>query len=134
MDSLNIELNGSEVASIACADGTLRLRFSRAILVKSMTGSVEKTRWWQAGTLAVEGVENPPASLPAGPLVCLGGDIEENIYTYRDMLPVPFASRGRVGCALRFAGRPEPLVVVGTAIGLEMEDVPKYIEHLRPAG
>jgi hypothetical protein len=132
LDSVSIDLNGSEVAAIALQGRALRLDFSRAYLIKTMTGSIEQTRWWQAGQLIIEDaeVESP---LPFGPLVCLGGDLEENVFTYRDMIPVPFESRGRVGCNLRFVGVEEPLRVSGTAMRLLMQDKPKYIEHLRQA-
>jgi hypothetical protein len=66
-----------------------------------------------------------------GPLVCGGGDIEENVYTYRDMIPLPLESRGRTRCALEFRDTDEKLIVNGETIRLEMADVPKYIEHIR---
>ncbi|MGE5153715.1 MAG: hypothetical protein ACM3ST_06835 [Bdellovibrio bacteriovorus] len=129
MDSSQIDLPGSEIASIEWDQGTLRIDFSRAYILKSMTGSKERTRWWQAGALVIEGVESPPA-LPQGPLVCAGGDIEENVYTYRDMIPIPLTSRGSIRCLLRFEGREDPFIAEGGAIRLEMSEVPKYIEHL----
>jgi hypothetical protein len=131
LDSSQIELPGSEIEKIELVQDTLRLRFTRAYILKSMTGSKERTRWWQSGDLVLEGVEDAP-SLPEGPLVCTGGDIEENVYTYRDTIPVPFSSRGAIRCLLRFKGRPETLVVSGRAIRLEMVDTPKYLEHLSP--
>jgi hypothetical protein len=129
LDSSQVDLPGSEIASIELDQGTLRISFGRAYILKSMTGSKERTRWWQAGTLVIEGVEEPLA-LPQGPLVCAGGDIEENVYTYRDMIPIPLASRGAIRCLLRFEGRDDPLIASGRAIRLEMTEAPKYIEHL----
>jgi hypothetical protein len=130
LDSSQIELPGSEIEKIEQFQDTFRLRFARAYILKSMTGSKERTRWWQSGDLVIDGVEGAPPTLPDGPLVCAGGDIEENVYTYRDTIPVPFSSRGAIRCVLRFEGRPETLVVSGRAIRLEMADTPKYIEHL----
>ncbi|MGA7980114.1 MAG: hypothetical protein WCA32_07770 [Chromatiaceae bacterium] len=132
MDSSSIELPGSEVESISLEDGRLRVRFSRAYIVKTMTGSPERTRWWQTGDLIMDGAE-PEAALPEGPLVCAGGDVEENVYTYRNMIPIPLDSRGRTRCALRFRGTDVQLIVSGETIRVEMIDVPKYIEHIRPA-
>ena len=131
MDSSQIDLPGSEIEGIALEQGTLRIRFSRAYILKSMTGSKERTRWWQEGALVLEGVEEDQ-SLPEGPVVCAGGDIDENLYTYRDMIPVPYASRGAIRLMIRFAGRSEPLTVTGRVIRLEMVGVPRYIEHLTP--
>jgi hypothetical protein len=130
MDSSSIELPGSEIGSIRLQDGCLRVELFRAYIVKTMTGSRERTRWWQSGALVMEGAE-PESDLPAGPLICDGGDIDDNIYTYRDMIPLPLDSRGRVRCDLRFRDTDTCLVVRGTRLTLEMAEVPKYIEHLR---
>ncbi len=129
MDSSQIDLPGSEIGSIDLEQETLRVHFTRAYILRSMTGSKERTRWWQVGSLVIEGVEGHTA-LPEGPLVCAGGDVDENVYTYRDMIPVPFASRGTIRCFLRFEGREDPLIVTGLAARLEMTGVPTYIEHV----
>lgn len=131
LDSISIELKGSEIAAIEQDGAVVRIKFERAYLIKTMTGSSERTRWWQAGDLVIAGVETD-LDLPSGPLVCAGGDIDANIYTYRDMIPIPLASRGQVRCDLRFEGGSEPLIVEGTEIRLEMWETPKYIEHIRP--
>ncbi len=67
--------------------------------------------------------------IPLGPLVCTGGSIDENIYTYRDMLPIPLNSRGRIRCDLGFKDCDLRLVSEAESIRLEMLDIPKYIEH-----
>ncbi|MEA3276438.1 MAG: hypothetical protein U9Q81_14350 [Pseudomonadota bacterium] len=131
MDSSSIELPGSEIDTISLQNGCLRVRFSRAFIIKTMTGSVERTRWWQAGELIMEGAE-AVGELPSGPLVCAGGDIDENVYTYRDMVPIPLDSRGRTRCELRFRNSDARLIVDGETVRLEMADLPKYIEHIRP--
>lgn len=136
MDSASIELPGSEITAIQHGeDGTLRLHFSRALIIKTMTGSRERTRWWQAGDLVLEEAEMGGDSddPPSGPLVCSGGDIEDNVFTYRDMIPLPLMSRGCIGCDLGFQGSAYRLRARGSAIRLEMVDVAKYIDHLRPA-
>lgn len=132
MDSSSIELHGSEIDAVSQENDRLRVHFSRAYIIKTMTGSEERTRWWQSGELVMEGatLEGEP---PVAPLVCAGGDIEDNVFTYRDMIPIPLDSRGRAGCDLRFQGTDARLRVVADSVRLEMEDVPKYIEHIRPA-
>ena len=133
MDSTSIELPGSEITAIHRGeDGGLRIHFSRAIIIKTMTGSRERTRWWQAGDLVLEEAEVEDGDPPAGPLICSGGDIEDNVFTYRDMIPLPLMSRGGIGCDLGFQGSPFRLRARGSAIRLEMVDVARYIEHLRP--
>jgi len=133
LDNISIELKGSEIAAIDCREGLLTIEFSRAYLIKTMTGSNERTRWWQAGSLMIDGAVLE-GDIPNCPLVCSGGDIEENIYTYRDMIPIPLDSRGHVRCELGFSGRESRLVATGTAVRLLMRETPKYIEHLRSAG
>jgi len=132
MDSASIELPGSELEAILLEDDCLRISFSRVIIIKTMTGSSERTRWWQTADLVMEGAEVEGCP-PTGPLVCVGGDIEDNIFTYRDMIPLPLSSRGSVGCDLSFRDTPAHLKVMATAIRMEMKGLPKYIEHLRAA-
>ncbi|NCA69405.1 MAG: hypothetical protein EOM91_04735 [Sphingobacteriia bacterium] len=131
MDTVSIDLNGSQIAAIDLEGRQLKVRFSRAYLVKTMTGSNERTRWWQAGDLVIDEAE-ALSPIPTGPLVCVGGDVDENIYTYRNMIPVPLSSRGHARILLHFEGVADPLVVTGSGARLEMRDVPKYIEHIRP--
>jgi hypothetical protein len=130
MDSTTIDLPGSEIESIRMEDGKLTVRFSRAYLIKTLSGSVERTRWWQAGALIFDAAQVQGA-LPECPCICAGGDVGENVYTYRDMLPVPLESKGRAHCALRFQDRAEQLVAQADGVRLEMEDRPHYLEHIR---
>lgn len=131
MDSSSIELQGSEIEAVVIEDDDIRVRFARAYIVKTMTGSVERTRWWQAGDLVFEGAELD-GELPTLPAVCAGGDILDNVFTYRDMVPVPLESRGRTGCDLKIADDQRRIRINAEALRLDLVDVPKYIEHLRP--
>lgn len=139
MDSSSIRLAGSEIHQLRFAEATLRVEFSRAYIVKTMTGSAEKTLWWQAGELVLTDAEllEPTAealsamSADGEPLVCAGGDVDENIYTYRDMIPIPLDSRGHCACDLKLAGQGSRIRAQGAAIRLEMRDTPRYIEHIR---
>jgi hypothetical protein len=132
MDSSSIDLPGSEIGAIRFEGGTLRVRFSKAYIVKTMTGSVERTRWWQAGDLVLEGAQ-VDGDLPQGVRTCAGGDVVENIFTYRDMIPIPLNSRGHARVRLAFRGTDQVLSASGEGVRLELEGVPKYIEHLRPS-
>ena len=55
MDSRSIQLDGSEIEKIEFQDKQLKIFFSKAIIIKTMTGSVEKTKWSQAGYLIFTG-------------------------------------------------------------------------------
>ena len=130
MDSTTIELPGSEIESIALEEGKLIVRFSRAYLVKTLSGSVERTRWWQAGELIFDEAELE-GELPPCPCICDGGDVGENVYTYRDMIPIPLQSQGRAHCALKLRDREDLLQARASGVRLAMEDRPHYIEHIR---
>ena len=131
MDSSSIELPGCEIAGILFTNGVLTVHFSRAYIVKTMTGSAERTRWWQAGDLIIEGASIAD-EIPQGALISAGGDVTANVYTYRDMIPLPLESRGRVGCDLKFTDVDQRLVATGVSVRMQMLEVPKYIAHLRP--
>ncbi len=55
----------------------------------------------------------------------------ENVYTYRDMLPLPLESHGRAHCALKFKDQPIILKAAASGVRLAMDDRPQYIEHMR---
>lgn len=130
MDSTTIDLPGSEIESITAEAGVVNIRFSRAYLIKTMSGSEERTRWWQAGSLLFQDAE-VEGELPACPCVCDGGDVGENVYTYRDMIPLPLQSQGRAHCKLKFRDSEQQLEVMAAGVRLQMDDRPHYIEHIR---
>ncbi len=131
VDSSSIELPGCEIEYIALDAGVLKVHFSRAYIIKTMTGSAERTKWWQVGDLIMKGA-TVEGKIPGGALVSAGGDVGENVYIYRDMIPLPLESRGAVRCDLRFRDTDTHLMATGDSIRMDMLDMPKYIEHLRP--
>lgn len=133
MDSSSIQLPGSEIATAELRDGDLVITFSRARIIKTMTGSAEQTRWWQAGELILGDAELDEP-LPPGPLVCAGGDLEQGVYVYRDMIPVPLPAGAGGACDFRVEGTGGRIRARARTIRLAMHDLPKYAEHLRPGG
>ena len=131
MDNSSIDLPGSEIESIDLTDDRIIVRFSRAYITKTMSGSAEHTRWWQSGELIFSGAE-VEGEIPSCPCVCDGGDVGENVYTYRDMIPIPLVSSGRAHCDLRFRGSAIRLRIQGEGVELVMRDRPYYIEHIKP--
>ncbi|MCG8488542.1 MAG: hypothetical protein MI756_13805 [Chromatiales bacterium] len=129
MDSSTIDLPNSEIESVEYENGRLTIAFSRVIIIKTMSGSSERTRWYQAGELIFEDAELETA-LPDCPCVCEGGDVGENVYTYRDMIPLPLDSHGRARCDLKIKDQ-DPLQAWAEGVKLVMKDRPRYIEHLR---
>jgi hypothetical protein len=131
MDATTIDLPGSEIESITLDEGKLVIRFSRAYLIKTLSGSVERTRWWQAGSLIFDEAE-VQGELRSCPCICDGGDVGENVYTYRDMVPVPLESQGRAHCDVKIKDQSERLRAQAGGVRLVMDDRPHYIEHIRP--
>lgn len=131
MDTSSIDLSGSEIESISHVDDRVIVRFSRAYIIKTMSGSVERTRWWQPGVLSFGGAQ-VEGETPSCPCICDGGDVGENVYTYRDMIPIPLVSRGRAHCDLRFKNTEIRLRVQAESVELSMEERPYYIEHVKP--
>ena len=134
MDSISIELPGSKIKSVTVSeDNEVCIRLEPAYLIKTMTGSKERTKWWQNMDLVFrQATLLPDQALPV-PGTCAGGDVVENVYTYRDMIPVPLESRGQVGCDLKIDGSEQHIRVEGAEVELIEEGHPKYIEHLRQA-
>lgn len=136
MDSSSIDLPGSEIDTISFDNGALRIHFTKALITKTMTGSIERTSWWQTGDLIFTDAELIDAELidvlPSGSLICTGGDIIDNFYTFRDMLPIPFEGRGKIHCLLRFQNHQQVLRATAQTVHLKLVGVAKYIEHIRP--
>ena len=129
MESSSIELPGSEIAAVTEDGDAISIHFRRVIIIKSMTGAFERTRWWQAGELVFEEarfVDEPPVF----PAVCSGGDVGEGVYTYRNMIPLPLQSHAASHCDLAVEGSARHLRIEGRGIRLQMVDVPRYIEHI----
>ena len=131
MDLTSIELPGSVIHRVKVDGDQVRIRFEPAYLVQTMTGSEERTRWRQNIELVFSGAELLEGGEAPLPATCAGGDVILNVYTYRDMVPVPLEGRGRAGCLLKVEGSDRPVRVEAESVQLEREDLPKYIEHIR---
>ncbi len=131
MDLTSIELPGSIIHSVRVEGDQVRVRFEPAYLIQTMTGSKERTRWHQNIELVFDGARLLQGGDIALPAECRGGDVMENVYTYRDMVPVPLESRGQTGCRLQVGEDKAVLEVEAEAVRMEREDHPHYIEHLR---
>jgi hypothetical protein len=112
-------------------DDSFCLHFTRALILKTMTGAVEQTLWWQAGDLRIGGVERVEGELPQSHALCERGEIDDNQYTYRNMIPIPLRSRGHIRLELHLRDQARPLIVTGRAIALVLRETPKYIRHIR---
>ncbi len=130
MDLTSIELAGSVISAVKVADGEVRIRFEPAYLLQRMAGAENMSRWWQNLELVFEEAELLEGAEAGLPATCAGGDVIDNVYTYRDMIPVPLEGRGRAGCSLRLEENGTTIRVEAEGVRLEQEDHPRYIEHI----
>ena len=125
-----LSLPQAQVERVERDGDTVCIHLSEFFIYVSLSGSAERTQWRQAGVLVLDEAE-VEGGLPVGPAVLAGGDVHDNTYTYRDLVPLPLDARGRVGCTLRIKGRDEPLVLQGTRLRLETLGERRYVAHVR---
>ncbi len=131
MDLTSIKLAGSVIASVANNEEEVSIRFEPAYLIKTMTGSEERTKWTQNIELIFSGAELEDLGQSTFPATCAGGDVGENVYIYRDMIPVPLDSRGSAHCDLFLDDTEQRIRVQAEAVKLVQQSTAKYIEHIR---
>ena len=125
----SLQLPGARLERIEQDDDTVTLHFSLIHLVQVMEGAFQDSLWKQACTLVIRNVEID-GELPQCPCEIQGGDMTDNIYTYRDHAPLPIDWNGSVGCKFTVAGSNATFSIDGTAMKMEMLDHPRYIRHI----
>jgi len=125
-----LQLPGAQLASIEQDGATFTLHFSLVRLVQEMEGAFEDSLWTQAITLIVRGA-TLEGMLPACPCVIKGGDLNDNIYTYRNHAPLPVRWRGEVYCRLVVEGTDAEITLRGTGMEVKQLDYPRYIQHIK---
>ncbi|MGD2137372.1 MAG: hypothetical protein PVJ66_02155 [Gammaproteobacteria bacterium] len=130
--SHKIQLPGAQLESIEQNGDSITLHFSRIQLIQEMENAFEDSLWTQAVRLTVEGV-TLDGELPAFPCEIAGGDMINNIYTYRDHAPLPIDWRGEVRCTFTVAGTNAGFSIAGEAMQLERLGHPRYIRHIKKA-
>lgn len=131
--SNTLQLPGAQLESIDQADNEITLHFSLVHLVQEMEGAFEDSLWTQAVNLRISG-GSLQGELPACPCELKGGDLTDNIYTYRDHAPLPINWRGEVRCKLVVAGTGAGFSIEGRSMQLEQIDHPRYIRHVKKDG
>ena len=128
--SYTLQLPEARLESIEHDADAITLRFSRVQLVQEMENAFEDSLWTQAVNLTI-GDYSLDGELPACPCEISGGDITNNIYTYRDHAPLPINWRGEVRCALKVAGSDTVFSISGNTMQLEQLETPRYIRHIK---
>jgi hypothetical protein len=130
-DTTNIlQIPGAQLESIEQTDNEITLHFSQVQLVQEMEGAIEDSLWTQAVNLVIRDIEIE-GKLPACPCVIKGGDMVDNIFTYRDHAPLPINWRGEVRCELTVEDTDTTFSIDGESMQLEQIDHPRYIRHMK---
>jgi hypothetical protein len=125
-----LQLPGAQLESIEQADNEITLHFSQVQLLQEMEAAIEDSLWTQAVNLTIRDIEIA-GELPECPCVIKGGDLIDNIFTYRDHAPMPINWRGEVRCVLTVAGTGATFSIDGESMQLEQIDHPRYIKHIK---
>ena len=128
---LNLQLTGAQLTSIEQdGDDRITLHFARVHLIQEMEGAFEDSLWSQAVRLTLRDCEID-GELPACPCELQGGELTNNIYTWRNQVPLPIRWRGEVGCKLVVAGSGASVTIRANQMSLEQIDHPRYIKHIK---
>jgi len=125
----SLQLPGAQLERIERGDDDITLHFSLVHLVQVMEGAFQDSLWKQACDLVIRNVAIE-GELPPCPCEIQGGDMINNIYTYRDHAPLPIDWSGSVGCKFTLAGSGAVFSIDGAAMQLEMIEHPRYIRHI----
>jgi hypothetical protein len=125
-----LQLPGAQLESIEQTGDTIKLGFSLVHLVQEMEGAIEDSLWTQAINLTVSSAE-VSGDLPDCPCEIAGGDLVNNIFTYRDHAPLPIDWRGETRCKLNVAASNSSFTIEGDSLKVEQIDLPRYIKHVR---
>jgi hypothetical protein len=125
-----LQLPEARLESIDRDGDAITLHFSQVYLVQDMENAFEDSLWTQAVNLTIKDV-SIDGDLPECPCDISGGDITNNIYTYRDHAPLPISWRGEVRCSLKIAGSDAAFGISGNTMQLEQIETPRYIRHIK---
>jgi hypothetical protein len=125
----SLQIPGARLERIERSDNEITLHFSLVHLVQVMEGAFQDSLWKQACNLVIRDVEIN-GELPECPCEIQGGDMLNNIYTYRDHAPLPIDWNGSVGCRFTVAGSGAVFSIDGTVMQMKMIDHPRYIRHI----
>jgi len=125
-----LQLHGAQLASIEQGEDDITLHFSQVQLVQEMENAIEDSLWTQAIDLSLQGIEIE-GELPQCPCEVTGGDLTDNIFTYRDHAPLPISWRGAVACKLCVAGSDACFTISGESLKVDQIAHPRYIKHIK---
>ena len=125
-----LQIPGAKLESIDQGDNEITLHFSEVHLIQEMEGTIEDSLWTQAIDLTTKDAVIE-GDLPECPCEITGGDMTDNIYTYRDHAPLPINWHGEVTCTFKLESTDTGFSINGEAMQLEQLGNPRYIKHVK---
>jgi hypothetical protein len=125
-----LQIPGAQLESIDQGDDEITLHFSEVHLIQEMEGTIEDSLWTQAIDLTIKDAQLE-GDLPECPCEITGGDMTDNIYTYRDHAPLPINWIGEVTCTFKPEGSSSGFSINGEAMQLKQLGNPRYIKHVK---
>ena len=106
--------------------------FSDASIIKVMDAARQRTSWRQSGYIIVKGdfddyLDDSEMELPSK---VLGGEFQDNVFSYYDTIRLPCHVYGNVGVSLIFETLDQPLEIIGKEMEVTLKGDPKYIAHI----
>jgi hypothetical protein len=125
-----LQLPGAQLKSIEQGENEITLHFSQLQIVQEMENAIEDSLWTQACDLVLRNIEIS-GELPDCPCEIKGGDLTDNIFTYRDHAPLPIDWHGDTGCKFTVANSDAGFSVVAEYLQVERLEHPRYIKHVK---
>lgn len=126
-----LQLRDSTVEAITTDGDRVQVHFAPGMIVKSQGIPLvdASTLWTQSGELVIQEAQIE-GDLPALPAVVETGSMEAGGVKYIGSAPLPLDTLGYAQLTLSFGGEDTQVVITGGGARLDMEDIPKYVEHI----
>ena len=125
-----LQLPGAQLESIEQGENEITLHFSQLQIVQEMENTIENSLWTQACDLVLRNIEIS-GELPDCPCEIKGGDLTDNIFTYRDHAPLPIDWHGDTGCKFAVANSDAGFSIDAETLQVERLEHPRYIKHVK---
>jgi hypothetical protein len=125
----SLQIPGARLEKIETGENEITLHLSGVNIVRAMEGAFEDTLWVQDCRLIIREIEID-SELPDCPCEIKGGDLINNIFTYRNHAPLPIDWHGSVGCLFTMADSGAVFSIEGESLQLERIGHPRYLKHI----
>jgi len=128
MSTIVWELQGSCIVAAERQGEDLVLQLEPFLLLKSLAGSIDQTRWKQQGSLLIKNATLSGQSDLTGTIS--SGQLTHNAFVYRDEVPMPVSVQGEVSLRLNLENAEDELVIDCEQLVLQPHGLEKYVAHI----